>query len=254
MAEQQKESSVLFSLKELMGIEEERIKEEEADRAARAKSEREAREAEERRRRDEEERRVREEEERRRTEEQRKREESTRLDAIRHAELEKAKAEAEHKARLESMTAQQAHEAQLASITHDQSKKKLQMAVGIVAFLLIAGGTVLGLALKKSSDEATAKAQALEAERRAFAEEKARLERQMQEAEGKETALRSQLSNAKDEADRARIEKELRQAQQRTAAARQNVGRARPAGGGDKPATAKPACNCTPGDPLCSCL
>ena len=42
MAEQ-KESSVLFSLKELMNLEEDRIREEEADKARRAKVEQEAR-------------------------------------------------------------------------------------------------------------------------------------------------------------------------------------------------------------------
>ena len=44
----QKESSVLFSLKELMGLEEDRIREEEADKTRRAKAELDAREATER--------------------------------------------------------------------------------------------------------------------------------------------------------------------------------------------------------------
>ena len=44
----QKESSVLFSLKELMNLEEDRIREEEADNAKRARAEFEAREATER--------------------------------------------------------------------------------------------------------------------------------------------------------------------------------------------------------------
>ena len=74
----QKESSVLFSLKELMNLEEDRIREEEAQKAARARAELEAREARERAAREAEERRLREEEERRRSEELRKREEQTR--------------------------------------------------------------------------------------------------------------------------------------------------------------------------------
>src|SRR5450755_6918 len=99
----QKESSVLFSLKELMGLEEDRIREEEADKSRRAKAEAEAREAQERTVREAEERRLRDDEERRRQEELRKREEATRLDAIRHGELEKAKSETEHRSRMEAL-------------------------------------------------------------------------------------------------------------------------------------------------------
>ena len=93
MAEQ-KESSVLFSLKELMNLEENRIKEEEAEKDRRARHEAETRASAERAARDAEERRLREEEERRRSEEQRQREEAARLEAIRHGEIEKARAEA----------------------------------------------------------------------------------------------------------------------------------------------------------------
>ena len=139
MAEQ-KESSVLFSLKELMNLEEDRIKEEEAEKEAKARAEREARESAERAARAAEERRLREEEEARRNEEQRRREEAARLEAIRHAEIEKAKAEAEHAARLQAMTAQQQHEAQIAAVQSDQSKKQLKIAVGVVAGFLVIGG------------------------------------------------------------------------------------------------------------------
>src|SRR5215467_7664113 len=98
---EQKESSVLFSLKELMNLEEDRIKNEEAEKAAasaaaekaRADAGLVAREAEEAR--------IRAEEERRRMEEARAREEAARLEAIRHAEVEKARVDAENRARLE---------------------------------------------------------------------------------------------------------------------------------------------------------
>ena len=85
MAEQ-KESSVLFSLKELMNLEENRIKEEEAEKAARARAEAERKAREDAERRAAEERRLREEEEARRGEEQRKREELARVEAIRLGE------------------------------------------------------------------------------------------------------------------------------------------------------------------------
>lgn len=255
----QKESSVLFSLKELMSIEEDRIAEEEAQKAARLRAEQEARESADRRRREEEERRVREDEERRRQEELRKREEATRLDAIRTAELEKAKAEAEHRAKLEAVAAQQKHEQQLAAINRDQNKKKLQIAFGVVAFLLIAGGIGGGLLYQRSSERAAAEKAALEAERAALSEEKARLQAMVNESEEKESSLRAALTNAKDEAERNRIQAELTKAKEETAAAKQKYSRTpstpKPsrASGQSKPAPKK-ACDCTPGDPLCSCL
>ena len=253
----QKESSVLFSLKELMGLEEDRIREEEADKAQRAKVELEAREASERVTREAEERRLREDEERRRQEELRKREEATRLDAIRHGELEKAKSETEHRSRMATMAAQQAHEAQLASINQDQHKKKLQITIGVVAFVLVAAVVGGGVAFKKHSDEQNAKTAILEARARAAEEEKTRLEASVKAAQEKETDLKSALNNAKDEADRGRIQAELKKAQEQTAAARHAVsgagtGSQGSSGGAAKPS--KPACNCTPGDPLCSCL
>src|SRR6266511_6068292 len=153
MAEQ-KESSVLFSLKELMNLEENRIKEEEQekDRRARAEAERRAREDAERRA--AEEARLRAEEESRRADDQRKREEAMRLEAIRMGEIEKAKAEAEHQARLQQMAAQQAHEQHLAALHGDQSKKRLKLIVGVVSAVLVLGGVVAGVAFKKSADEA----------------------------------------------------------------------------------------------------
>ena len=99
---EQKESSVLFSLKELMNLEEDRIKTEEADRAAQAAAAERARQDAERQAREAEQARIRAEEERRRAEEQRSREEAARLEAIRVAEIEKARVEAEQRARLEA--------------------------------------------------------------------------------------------------------------------------------------------------------
>src|SRR5881394_4441040 len=73
---EQKESSVLFSLKELMNLEEDRIKQEEADKDRRARQEADAKAAAERAARDAEERRIREEEEARRVEDLRRKEEA----------------------------------------------------------------------------------------------------------------------------------------------------------------------------------
>ena len=88
MAEQ-KESSVLFSLKELMGLEEDRIREEESKKEAEARAAHDARIAAERAARDAEEARIRAADAERQRDEQRRKEEAARLEAIRHAEIER---------------------------------------------------------------------------------------------------------------------------------------------------------------------
>ena len=103
----QKESSVLFSLKELMNLEEDRIKKEDDDRKRTEEAENAARADAERRAREEEERRLRAEDERKRGDEARMREETARLEAIRHGEVEKARVEAEGVARMQALRRQQ---------------------------------------------------------------------------------------------------------------------------------------------------
>ena len=137
----EEESSVLFSLKELMTIEEDRIKTEETDRQAaaaeaeraRLEAERLAREAEEARKAAEEQRRL--------QEEQRVREEAARLEAIQQGEIAKVKQEAQSRAQMEAMTAQQEHERKLAALTQDKTKKNLRNAlIGGGLLVLIVGG------------------------------------------------------------------------------------------------------------------
>lgn len=249
MAEQ-KESSVLFSLKELMSLEEDRIAQEEAEKEAHARAEMEAKAAAERAAREAEEARMRAEDEARRMEEQRRREEEARLAAIQHAEVEKARAEAEHRARLEAMQAQQAHEHQLATLKGDKHKKRLQIIVGVVSAVLIIGGVTGGVLWKKSADEAEKRAAALEAQRKATEEELARLKRDFEDAAKKEEALKKNLASAKDEAERAKIEAQLAKAKKE----KESAGRAlshSTSGGGSKPASgggSKP-CNCPPAIP-----
>jgi len=255
MAEQ-KESSVLFSLKELMNLEEDRIKQEEADKDRRARQEADAKAAAERAAREAEERRIREEEEARRLEEMRRKEETARLEAIRHAEIEKAKAEAEHKSRMEALSAQQAHEQQLAALRSDQGKKRLKLTVGIAVGVLLVGIVGGGLAFKGAADQ-RAKERAADQARIAAAEaESKRLKDTFDEAQKREEELKSSLASAKDEATRAKLEAELSKAteQKKQAGAAIQAG----GGGGGRPkaasgGAAKP-CNCQPGDPLCSCF
>jgi colicin import membrane protein len=245
MAEQQKESSVLFSLKELMNLEEDRIREEETQKEAQAKAELEARQAAERAAREAEEARLRAEEEARRNEEQRRREDAARLDAIRIGEIEKAKSEAEHRARFETMTAQQAHEATLVALTQDKNKKRLQIGIGVTVGALLIVGVVGGITFKQHQDEAAKKAQILEAQRKDTEERLRRLQSDFEMANRKEQELQASLANAKDEATRAKLQSELEQQRKATQAAG-----ARVRGGGSGESKPKPK-NCQPGDPLC---
>jgi colicin import membrane protein len=249
---EQKESSVLFSLKELMNLEEDRIRSEEAQKAAAVAAAEKARLEAERVAREAEEARIRAEEDRRRTEEQRSREEAARLEAIRHAELEKARLETEQQARLAAMAAQQQHERSLAELHHDESKKKLRKTlIGVVAGVLVIG-TISIYAAVKSSQESEARLAAEAAEKSRLAEANKQLAAQQKDSEAKVAALLQQLSSAKDEATRLALQKQLeaeqeKQKQLRAGAARS--GGAPASGGGSKPKG-----NCTPGDPLCSDL
>jgi len=248
---EQKESSVLFSLKELMNLEEDRIKSEEADKATAAAAAEKARLEAERVAREAEEARIRADEERRRLEERRVREEAARLDAIRHAELEKARLETEQRARLEAMAAQQQHERSLEAIKQDEGKKKLRtlLAVGGVLAVLAFGGG--GYVVFKTSQDAQAQA-AKDAAARTEAEEMARkLKATLEEQQHKTDSLNAQLANAKDDVEKAKLQKQLDDEKAKTETIRKGGGggavRAS-GGGGDAP----PKKKCTPGDPLCT--
>jgi len=245
MAEQ-KESSVLFSLKELMNLEEDRIRTEENEKKRLEEAALQARLDAERRAREQEEARIRAAEEERRVHEQRQREEGARLDAIRNAEMEKARLDAENAARLEQLRHQQEHERQIHALSQDKSKKKLQwIAIASGVFLLIAviGG---GFAIKSSLDK------------------QKMLEDQLSSLNGESEALKAKLGSATSPEERARLQAELEAKEAAikdlkdhpntvSTAARPAVrtGPAQPKS--NKGDTGKP-CNCTPGDPLCSCL
>jgi colicin import membrane protein len=244
---EQKESSVLFSLKELMSLEEDRIRSEEAEKAAAAAAAEKARLDAERAARDAEEARIRAEEERRRLDEQRSREEAARHEAIRQAEIERARVEAEKQAQLQAMAAQQQHEAQLAALKHDEGKKKLRNAliIGGVGVVLV-GGISIFLAVQSSQHQqqelaaAAMKAQAAEDDAK---RQKAALEESQRKTEG----LLSQLASAKDDAQRLALQKQLDDERAKAESIKKGGGGpARP----DAPAAPKPKCK--PGDPLCT--
>jgi colicin import membrane protein len=248
MAEQ-KESSVLFSLKELMNLEEDRIRQEEDQKrrtdeeAARVHAEA------ERRVREEEESRLRAVEEKRRTEEQRTREEATRLEAIRHGEVEKARIDAENRARMQQLQHQQEHERQLAVVTQDKSKKTLVIISSSIGVLLVAGivgGLVLYTNAQKKERDLQAQLQDLQSKQ--------------EENNRKMNELNSQLSHATTPEERAQLEQQIEDAKKKQAdlVAQQNSVKPGTGGGGGghvTPAQPKnlPKCKCSgQGDPLCN--
>lgn len=245
MAEQ-KESSVLFSLKELMNLEEDRIKQEE-DQKRRAEEEAARVRAEaERRVREEEEARIRADQERRRGEEQRVREETARLEAIRHAEVEKARVEAENQARIEQLRHQQEHERHLVALTQDKSKKRLVfIASGIgVVFVagLIGGAVVISNQLKKAHD--------LEAQL-------STLQSEADENNKKMADLQSKLGSSTSPEERAALEKQLEEAQKKQQELASQKARVQSGGpavhtGGATHANLPKCGKCAQGDPLCS--
>jgi colicin import membrane protein len=154
MAEQ-KESSVLFSLKELMSIEENRIKEEEDAKKKRAEQEIQAKVEAERRMRDEEEGRLKAEEERRRSDDLRRRMEEAQVEAAKAAEIEKRKLEDQHRLQMEALAKQQAHEKEV-HIIQSQKRKGIPPAIiaAIAIVLLGAIGAVVFFVAIKPSNEA----------------------------------------------------------------------------------------------------
>lgn len=244
MAEQ-KESSVLFSLKELMSLEEDRIKQEEdakkraEDEAARARAEA------TRRQQEEQEAQMRAAEEKRRQEEQRAREEHAKVDAIRQAEVERARVEAENAARMEQMKRQQEHERQLAALTQDKSKKRLTIIAALSGVVLLIGLVGGGIVIKGQMD----KQKELEGQLNSLNSDKEELDRKLKSATTPEEKAALEQQIADNEARIAAL-KNNQPAPTATKTVTRPVGNT----GGTKPTVTKPACNCTPGDPLCSCL
>ncbi len=171
MAEK-RENSVLFSLRELRQIEDDRIKQEETEAQARAEADRRAREDAERRRVEEEQRRLREvEEAERRTreeEERRVREEELRLE------------EAERRARIDAQTRLEEQRLKMeieAAAIHGSKKKPVALIVGSIIMLLIVGG--LGVYAYLDSQEKARQAAAAEVARKQAEDENKKLQAQI---------------------------------------------------------------------------
>jgi colicin import membrane protein len=251
MAERQ-ETSVMVSIQEILRDAQSREEQEKVEAEQRARAEEQRRLDEIRRRQEEEEARLRTEEaerQRRAFEEQKRQAE---LQALQEAAVQKARAEAESQARLAEMTARQEHERQLHALSQDQGKKRLRMMVvgiGVLLFAVAVGG---GIAIKNTMD----KAALLEQQRNELQAEKDKAADEMR-------TLQFQLQNTQDPQKIAELEAKLQAAQDKanSLAAQQGSGGgmapvARPVQHNAAPPPPKPkaACNCTPGDPLCSCL
>jgi colicin import membrane protein len=255
MAERQ-ETSVMVSIQEILRDAQNREEQEkvEAERQAQAAEQQRIMEA--RRRQEEEEARLRAEEDdrqRRLFEEQRRQAE---LGAMQEAAVQRARAEAEAQARLQEMASRQEHERQLHALSQDKHKKRLTFIIAGLAVVFVIAGIGGGVAIKRGMDEAAAlKVQA------------AQLQSQLDETKAKEGSLNAELANTKDPEKIAELQNQLAALEQQKAQLQQQ--QANPTkkatyggGGGGGGAVTKPAgggggskpCNCTPGDPLCSCL
>jgi colicin import membrane protein len=254
MAERQ-ETSVMVSIQEILRDAQRREEQEKVEAERRAREEEQRRLDEIRRRQEEEEARLRaEEEERQRRvfEEQRRQAE---LQALQEAAVQRARMEAEAQARLAEMAARQEHERQLHALRQDKHKKRLTLiAVGLGVFFFV-GAIAGGVVIKNVHDQAAA----AEAQLRELQAEK-------DKADQEQARLKAELANTKDPEQIAALQAQLAEQQQRLQSLDTQIANSRSGHGGRAPA-ARPAgggggtgggsgkpCNCTPGDPLCSCL
>jgi colicin import membrane protein len=251
MAERQ-ETSVMVSIQEILRDAQNREEQDKLEAEERARQEEQRRLDEARRRQEEEQARIRadEQERQRRAFEEQKRQ--AELQGLQEAAVQKARAEAESQARLAEMTSRQEHERHLHALSQDQGKKRLRLLLAGLAVLLLVVAGVGGVALKNTLD----KANAAEARAREVQAEKDAMEEQTKK-------LQFELENTKDPQRIAELQQELEAAKAHAAQIDNGSAAAKPVfhpsgNAGTPPPPSKPKsgvpCNCTPGDPLCSCL
>ena len=118
------------------------------------------------------------------------------------------------------------------------------------AFVLVAGAY-------HHEQQNEREAQRVEALRREeIAAQNARLAKLMADLKEQQEAMalaQSELTNARSDADRANAQAKLAAAQEQQKATMSSVSAVK-AAAGPRSSAAKAACNCQPGDPLCSCL
>ncbi len=197
MAEQQRENSVLFSLRELRKMEDDRIRQEQDEATAKANAERAAREEAERRTREEAERRRHEEEERLRRNEEakvsREREEQMRLQ------------EAERRARVEGEMRLQEERMRL-EVHARKAGSPMGAILGVAVVLVLIGG---GVIYKLYSDNQAALA-AAQVEKIRVEQEQARRQAEANRVfEARIAAMQHQLDVAKTDEEKARLRADI---------------------------------------------
>jgi colicin import membrane protein len=250
MAEMQ-DSSVLFSLKQLMSLEQQRIREEEEEARRRAEAESAARREAERRAREEHEMRLRAEEARLRAEEERRRESAARLEAICLAEIEKARFDAARQERLALMEQANEHERKLAALKQDAQKKRLKrLLVFGGAFTAVVLSAAFGIYFGHIKPEAD-RIHAEELSERAVRDaELARLKSEYEQAVARAEKTAQDLAQTKSEAERIRAQQTADAAKRAALDAGKRLASGRGTG-----THSPPPCKCAdPNDPLCGCL
>ncbi len=241
-----RESSVLFSLRQLMILEEDRLREDQEARARRAAIEAAARAEAARRARQDEEARVAAEGERRRAEDLRLREEAARLAAIDRAETVAARAEADRRGSIGRVDRDRRHEEELSRLRQDVSKRRIgRLAVACAAAVIATGGGGVWLYLGKVLPEAAAREAAHRARMADQEDEAQRLRRRLDELATRERELREKIAAV----SAAPTAPPPPMAAPRT---RAPVGPGRP-----PPPRAKAIGDCVcehQGDPMCACL
>lgn len=195
------DTSVLFSINQLMNDYETRVLEEQAEAARKAEAEERAQQEALRLAKEEEARRAHEENMRRIREEAAQREEAARLEAIRLAAVERARIEAERHAQIEMMAQAQAHELALHALREDEKKKQLKRniwmgTVGGVAIL----ATIVGLYFGKLKPDHEAQLAAQAADINAQFEEARKLEEQNTANQKRIEKVETALQKSKDDA------------------------------------------------------
>jgi colicin import membrane protein len=249
MAERQ-ETSVMVSIQEILRDAQSREEQEKVEAEQRAREVEQRRLEEIRRKQEEEAARLRAEEEerqRRAYEDQRRQAE---LQAMQEATIQRARAEAEAQARLAEIASRQEHERKLHALSQDKHKKRVQwIAIALGVFFFV-GAIGAGVVIKQEMDKtaaAEAHARQLEADKEQIEQQQSHLKQELESTKDpqKIAALQQQLAD-----QQAKLEMIRTQQLQKGPLA--NPGVAHPVKATDKGPSGK--CNCTPGDPLCSCL
>jgi colicin import membrane protein len=247
-------SSVLFSLGELMKIEEQRVDEEHRrSEDARVAAEMARIEAEARARR-EQEARLAAERSRQEAKLRAAREEGARLEAMRAAAIERARVEAEERARLQAMTAAQEHEKGLIALREDAQKKSLsRWLVGTIVGAVLLGGSGLGIYFGSVRPEAEARERAAAVELEQAREELARTRKELTAREEAVATLQKEREAATDARARAELDAKIA-AEEKKITELRGRGTGRLPNRDDKPPPPPVKCVGDPNDPMNGCL